>query len=455
MGDDGGNYERRRPEASALHRAMREGWPQVRGQVPQRLAEEVRRYLECGQLRCGFVHLECTECRQATLVAFSCKSRGWCPSCTTRRAVELGEKLKAELPLVAHRQWTLSLPRPLRLAVVKQPGLLKVAERALVKAVWRCQRASAKRLGARGRHLGGAVAMTQWFGSSLQLTPHLHVLVPEAVWDAQTGAVTPLPPPTDEEVEAVVRRVVRQVRAPFEDAQADAGWEDEEELAKLQAEAVQQRLGLEGDAPRPKRRRVAVAQGFSLHADTWVHGHDREGLSRLGRYGARGPLAEERLSRLEDGRYRYQTRRGTTLTMTAQQLVRRLLALVPPPNQHLTAFHGVYGPNARLRAAVMRAPEQVEPPLPAAPATATAAEAEEKAASAPSLQRRPRLDWATLQARTFGVNVLRCRCGGALQVHSVVTSSRTAEEVLRNLGLWQPRVMLPPPRGPPQLELLD
>ncbi|MCU0698368.1 MAG: transposase [Myxococcaceae bacterium] len=32
--------------------------------------------------------------------------------------------------------------------------------------------------------------------------------------------------------------------------------------------------------------------GFSLHADTSVHGHDRQGLERLCRYGSRGPVAE-------------------------------------------------------------------------------------------------------------------------------------------------------------------
>ena len=98
---------------------------------------------------------------------------------------------------------------------------------------------------------------------------------------------------------------------------------------------------------------------------------------------------------------------------------------------------------------VLRTQEVVQPPPPDVPATA------EKGTGTPSLELRPRLDWATLQARTFGIDVLRCRCGGALKVHSVVTSRRTAEEVLRNLGLWEPRLLLPPPRGPPQLELLD
>ena len=37
-------------------------------------------------------------------------------------------------------------------------------------------------------------------------------------------------------------------------------------------------------------------------------------------HGSRGPVAEERLSRLEDGRYAYRTKRGPTLVLTAAQL---------------------------------------------------------------------------------------------------------------------------------------
>ena len=46
---------------------------------------------------------------------------------------------------------------------------------------------------------------------------------------------------------------------------------------------------------RPHHRRVAMADGISLHADTAVRVHDRQGLEQLCRYGARGPLAESRL----------------------------------------------------------------------------------------------------------------------------------------------------------------
>jgi hypothetical protein len=70
--------------------------------------------------------------------------------------------------------------------------------------------------------------------------------------------------------------------------------------------------------PSPRRQRVAVGAGFSLHADTAVHGNDRQGLERLCRYGARGPVSESRLRRLEDGRYQYTPKKGVTFTLTAK-----------------------------------------------------------------------------------------------------------------------------------------
>ena len=133
------------------------------------------------------------------------------------------------------------------------------------------------------------------------------------------------------------------------------------------------------------------------------------------------------------------------LVLTAEALMKRLAALLPPPKKHLTTFHGVYGPNSKLRPLVVRAPPQDVP----APESSTP-----RPAAAPK-PKRPRLDWATLQARTFGEDVWRCPCGGRRRVLAVVSSHRTAEEVLQRLGLLQPRKVLPASRGPdpPQLSL--
>ncbi|MDP3504045.1 MAG: transposase, partial [Myxococcales bacterium] len=291
------------------------------------MRREAEAYQRCGEVRYGFVEVACEDCEKSRLVAFSCKGRGWCPSCTNRRAVETGVRLAALLPHVGHRQWTLSLPFTLRFQVVKKPELLKRLEVRLVRAVWRWQRREARRQGVTAPLRGGAVVFTQWFGSMLQLTPHLHVLLPEAQWRTKPlgGEVVEVAPPTDDDVAAVLARVLRQAKKDF--AQLDASW-PEDEYEKGQREALQRPLGLELPPPA-RRRRVAVAHGFSLHADTWVHGNDRQGLERLARYGARGPVAESRVRRLEDGRYEYTPKHKATraFIVTAEQLVRRLVSM--------------------------------------------------------------------------------------------------------------------------------
>ena len=100
--------------------------------MPTRVRLEVERFLTCGDARFGFVEVTCETCAESRVVAYCCKSRGWCPSRTTRRALETAAHLESVLPRVAHRQWTLSLPMSVRFLVVKKPKLLKRLEVRLV-----------------------------------------------------------------------------------------------------------------------------------------------------------------------------------------------------------------------------------------------------------------------------------------------------------------------------------
>jgi hypothetical protein len=53
------------------------------------LLDYVRRefedYLRCGRLEPGFLRVRCESCHAEHLVAFSCKRRGFSPSCGARR----------------------------------------------------------------------------------------------------------------------------------------------------------------------------------------------------------------------------------------------------------------------------------------------------------------------------------------------------------------------------------
>ena len=65
----------------------------------------------------------------------------------------------------------------------------------------------------------------------------------------------------------------------------------------------------------------------------------RAGLARLLAYGARGPIALERLGTLPDGRLTYQLKRPlpdgrTELVLQPTELLRKLATLVPPPRRN-------------------------------------------------------------------------------------------------------------------------
>jgi hypothetical protein len=57
---------------------------------------------------------------------------------------------------------------------------------------------------------GGGICFWQWFGSSLQLTPHLHLLVAEALWQ-EDGTVVLVAPPGDEDVARILARGARVI----------------------------------------------------------------------------------------------------------------------------------------------------------------------------------------------------------------------------------------------------
>ena len=50
--------------------------------------DEFDAFLECGILAHGFLRLRCGDCGHDKLLAFSCKRRGFCPSCGARRMAQ-------------------------------------------------------------------------------------------------------------------------------------------------------------------------------------------------------------------------------------------------------------------------------------------------------------------------------------------------------------------------------
>ncbi len=111
-------YRPRQPEELALHAIVLERWPSVvarhaaRRATPARFVDrEFTKFIECGVPALGFVRVRCSDCGHDRAVPFSCKGRGFCPSCGGRRMAETAARLvDGVLPRVPVRQWVLSVP---------------------------------------------------------------------------------------------------------------------------------------------------------------------------------------------------------------------------------------------------------------------------------------------------------------------------------------------------------
>jgi len=85
----------------------------------------VQRFLKCGDLHEGFARVRCPDCRLEYLLAFSCKTRGFCPSCQQRRIVQTAQTLVEDVfAIVPHCHYVLSLPVALRTFFQRDRSLL-------------------------------------------------------------------------------------------------------------------------------------------------------------------------------------------------------------------------------------------------------------------------------------------------------------------------------------------
>jgi len=484
------DYARREPENSVLYRVLAEHLEGFlsrvdadpgRAGLPRFVVRELRAYLECGQLSRGFCRVRCTSCGEEILVAFSCKRRGFCPSCCGRRMSDLAAHLVDRvLPEVPIRQWVLSVPFALRYPLAYDAALCRAAKGVFIRAVMGWTKRRAARDGAVGESWTGAVVATQRFDSALRLAPHWHALVLD-------GAFTELGPgrvpqfvaaaaPTREEMARLVRTIYYRLRALLmrggvlsDEGQLSLPRFDEPSALDLcQAAAVQGRSALGPDpgahvartrkcpdgSPRPPSPLSARWEGFSLEAAVSLRASDRSGLERLCRYLTRPPLATERLSLQADGRVRYRFRRpwrdGTTgIVLHPHELIERLAALVPRPRTHLLTYHGILAPAAGWRSAVVPARAQ------AGVGEGSAARCVSRsAARAAGVTRasRPRTLWAELLLRVYGRDVLQCPCGGRRSVLTFLSDPAVIAKILSHLGLYQPGGHARA-RPPPEMEV--
>ncbi len=189
--------------------------------------------------------------------------------------------------------------------------------------------------------------------------------------------------------------------------------------------------------------------GFSVHAGKRIPAANTPAeaapLERMARYMTRAPIALGKVFQQKDGRVKLLTpldpRTGKDhVLFDPLEWIHAVTTQIPDARQHLVRYQGAYANTARARYR---------------PAVGEASEAEEKAAvlaheedSVSILAAERRRSWARLLRRIYEVDPLRCPCGGALRVVSVITDPVVVDRILahrRSKGLASPFTAHAPP----------
>ena len=214
------SYQGHQPEKTLLYKLIQENLIDFYHQVeiepektlPPFVKKEFDEFLKCGLLSHGFLRLQCQSCKQEKLLAFSCKRRGFCPSCGAKRMAESAAHLVDEvLPFKPLRQWVLSFPFPLRLLFAKDPHLTSQVLNLVLRAIsnFLIKKAGLKRkLGAKT----GSVTFLQQFGGSLNLNIHFHILYMDGVWTfkQEKAHFHSLSPPSQSELDNLLKTIAQR-----------------------------------------------------------------------------------------------------------------------------------------------------------------------------------------------------------------------------------------------------
>jgi hypothetical protein len=495
-----GGYERHCPEDTVLYRTVAAHWPAFReraeeaGGLPDFVVDEFEAYLRCGRLEHGCLHLACRQCGHSLLVAFSCKKRGFCPSCCGRRMVDTAVHLvERVLPPVPIRHWIGSLPWGLRALLGYDRQLCADVMSAFVGEITRSLQHRAKRLlglrsvtAARGGSVTGphtgAVLAIQRTDSALRLNVHAHVLALDGVYvRGPTGALVfhALPTPSPAEVFDVARRTADRIDKLCVAHGRDPQMHEEAPPTQLELDhpglaacytAAARGITVTGDRagqpalrlicadvqadpdPGAAERPVAEVRGVNVHAVQLVDGRDRRQLERLCKYITRPPVASERLRARADGKLELVLksvwRDGTrAILLEPHDLIARLVAAIPPPSFHMLRYFGVLSSHAKLRRELVPEPAEhtAQHHPPSAPGDQLMllfgkgeADTEEPA----------RHRWAWLLRHVFSHDLDTCpRCGGPMRWLEAATTPDAIARLLAQHDL-APRAPPTPPAPP-------
>ncbi|HOX58374.1 MAG TPA: transposase [Verrucomicrobiota bacterium] len=420
-------YRARNPKKSPLWQCAHRHYDEFEDVYPEAYAprygrlrpiipEVVHKFLDCGNLERGFARVRCDHCEHEYLLAFSCKSRWFCPSCHQKNvqitARFILERVVAPVP---HRHYVLAIPRMLRPYFQRHRHLLKrlcaLAHQSLtdyLRTALACPKG-----------VPGIIMTLHTFGEYLDFHPHVHALVADGLFlrnppDPPPQAPTPasrLQPPACPTFHALPESPLKPLEELFR--------------AKVISLLVAEKL-----LP-PERVQVLYSwkhSGFNLHAGELVPPEAKADLEDLAQYILRNPFSVEKMT-LESptDMVIYRSRLNAKINrnfevFTPTDFLAAITQHIPDKGAQMVRYYGWY--SNKMRGVRQRGlpPELVF---------------HRPGVSPPPPLKLPSKRWRDLILRVWHVDPLRCPvCQNPMRVIAVIDDPRVVEKILRHLGAW-------------------
>ena len=389
-------YRPRKSRASPLWQCVRRHLPELRasGRVRRAVEENVlERFLECGDLHCGFARIRCGGCGHDLLLAFSCKTRYFCPSCHQKRVLAYGDWVEqCVLRPVPHRQYVFTVPKLIRPFFAYRRSLLGELCRIIARSLAEAYRVAHRRA------RPGFILFVQTFGDLVNFNPHVHALVADGVFEA-SGRFIPLPPiPEALLAERLRREVIRLL---------------------IRTQVIHPPLAGQMLAWRHS--------GFTVHNQVRVAAGDAEGRKSLAGYMLRAPFSLEKTTYdAARGAVIYRSKLHATLkrnfqVMPGVEWLELLCKHIPDRHEHMVRYYGRY--SSRTRGSEHERSDMDGP----GPETESQA------------RRAAKIAWAKMIRKVYEVDPLACpECGAQMRVTALIEDPVVIERILSWLGLWDP-----------------
>jgi len=414
-------YRARNPKKSPLwqcaHRhfaAFLDDYPEAyapqMGALRPGIPEVVHKFLDCGNLERGFARIRCDECQHEYLLAFSCKSRWFCPSCHQRKVQNSAAFITSQvLAPVPHRHYVLALPKMLRPYFQRHRSLLKCLCTLARESITDYLRTALDLPDG----VPGIVMTIHTFGEYLDFHPNLHALVADGLFDRDPSPEADGPPgvkfhllpplpikPLEELFRArVIQFLVAHQLLPPQRAKALQSWKH---------------------------------SGFNVHAGDRVSPEAKADLEQLAQYILRNPFSVDKMTLESPGDIViYRSRMNVKIqrnfeVFTPTDFLAVITQHIPDKNTQMVRYYGFY--SNKMRGCRHRA-------LPAG--AILSSPPTRPGFSPPPPRRLPSKKWRDLIKQAWRADPLECpQCNGPMRVIAVIDDHRVIEKILRHLGLW-------------------